>query len=338
MPPRSPAGPQPELALQRAGEEAAAAERRRAETEKTDVQKRERERELEQMRLAAQKKTQPIPSALVQATPGTAPQTASPLLPKPVTRTTGAEKPPAPTSAAPAVVARQATPAAEPTSKARQPQAAAGKPAPPVSQPASRTSPPPQIASQPPAQTSVPVPAAKVEPAVVKPPAQTSMPVPAAKVEPAVVKPPAQTSVPVPAAKVEPAVVKPPAVAAKPPAVRLAPLSGEWTLAPSAPSGSPFRPDSVTLSLSEDGNWMRGTLVGRYRTSKSSGLKRDVSFAFGGSLRSGTMKLPWSAPDGAKGEIEFIRLPNNSESLEVVWYSADRKFVFDDVVVRVKKK
>jgi hypothetical protein len=127
-------------------------------------------------------------------------------------------------------------------------------------------------------------------------------------------------------------------VAAKPPAAGLAPLTGEWTLARSFPSGSPFRPDWVTVSLFEDGNWLRGAFAGRYRTAKASGLKPEVSFVFGGPLRGGTVKLPWSAPDGVKGEIELIRLPNNSEALEVVWYLADRKFVFDDVVVRVKQK
>jgi hypothetical protein len=94
----------------------------------------------------------------------------------------------------------------------------------------------------------------------------------------------------------------------------------------------------VTLSISEEGNWVRGTLLGRYRAPKSSGLKPDVHFSFGGPLRSGTMKFPWGAGDGTKGEIEIIRLPNSSDSLEIVWYGADRKFVFKDIVVRAKKR
>jgi hypothetical protein len=94
----------------------------------------------------------------------------------------------------------------------------------------------------------------------------------------------------------------------------------------------------VTLSLSEEGNWVRGTLQGRYRAPKSSGVRPDVSFSFGGPLRSGTMKFPWGAGDGTKGEIEIIRVPNSSDSLEIVWYAADRKFVFNDIVVRARKR
>jgi hypothetical protein len=33
-----------------------------------------------------------------------------------------------------------------------------------------------------------------------------------------------------------------------------------------------------------------------------------------------------------------LRRPNNSESFEVVRYAANRKFVFDDAVVRTKKR
>jgi hypothetical protein len=131
-----------------------------------------------------------------------------------------------------------------------------------------------------------------------------------------------------PPAKVEP--VRQPAVAASP-------LSGQWTFGRTSPSGSPFPPDSVALSLSENGGVLQGTLAGRYRTPKSSGLKPDVRFSFQGPARAGNMRFPWAASDGTKGSVELIRLPNKSDSIEVVWYSQDRKFIFDDVLVRVTK-
>jgi hypothetical protein len=192
------------------------------------------------------------------------------------------------------------------------------KPAPPVVKP--ETAP-----SKPATQT------AKVEPPAPKPEP------PAVKPEPAPSKPVTQTAkVELPAPKPEPPAVKPAAAA---PAPAPPSLAGEWSLSRAVPTGSPFRPESVTLSLTEDGGWVRGTLSGRYRGApRASGVKPDVVFSFGGPVRSGNLKFSWAASDGAKGEIEFIRLPNTSESLEVVWYAADRKFVFDDVVVRTRKR
>jgi len=49
------------------------------------------------------------------------------------------------------------------------------------------------------------------------------------------------------------------------------------------------------------------------------------------------MRFPWAASDGTKGSVELIRLANRSDSLEVVWYLQDRKYIFDDVLVRVTK-
>jgi hypothetical protein len=121
------------------------------------------------------------------------------------------------------------------------------------------------------------------------------------------------------------------------PAVAAPSLSGQWTVGRASPSGSPFPPESVALSLSENGGVLQGTLAGRYRTSRASGLKPDVRFSFRGPARAGSMRFPWTASDGTKGSVELIRLPNRSDSIEVVWYSQDRKFIFDDVLVRVTK-
>jgi hypothetical protein len=231
---------------------------------------------------------------------------------------------------------------------------AAQKKTPPVLAPPAPSKPvqtakvePPAVKPEPPAVKPEPAASKPVQTAKVEPPAPKPEP-PAVKPEPPAVKPEPAASKPVQTAKVQPPAPKPetpavkPAPVTKPPAAAAAPalasLAGEWNLSRSVPSGSPFRPDSVTLSLTEDGGWVRGTLSGRYRAPRSSGAKSDVSLSFGGPVRSGSMKFAWASGDGAKGEIEFIRLPNNSESLEIVWYGADRKFVFDDVVVRTKKR
>jgi proteasome lid subunit RPN8/RPN11 len=328
-PPGSPAA----AAEQQAAEQAAAAERLRLENERQAALKRERDRELERKleakrrdeenkRLAAQKKTPPPappPAAAARPATQTAKAEPAPIKPEPAAR--------APAPPTPKVEPAAARPATQ-TVKAEPPPS---QPAPPATKPVTQTAQaePPPTKPEPATQT------AKAQSPPIQPPPPASKPVtqtvkaepPAApKVEPAPAKPEALAAKPVPAAK--------------PPAATPVPVSlaGEWSLSRSVASGSPFRPDVVTLSLTEDGGWVRGTLSGRYRAPRSSGAKPEVSFSFGGPVRSGNMKFPWAAADGSKGEIEFIRVPNNSESLEVVWYAADRKYVFNDVVVRTKKR
>jgi ribosomal protein L12E/L44/L45/RPP1/RPP2 len=312
-PPGYPAA-EPEEARKKVDEAAKEAERVRAESEKQALQKREAERALEQKRLAqrrgeeaarlaAQKKAPPVPS----------------VPPKPVSVAAGGQRPPAPSSTPPAVAEKQVAAMVKPASPAARPEIPASQPAPQVQPPAPQALPTTPPASQPPPAESKPVPPVR-------------QPVPQAPpTTPPASQPPPAESEPVPLTKSEPAAVKPAAAA-------VAPISGEWTLTRSQPSGSPFRPESVTLSISEEGNWVRGTLLGRYRAPKSSGLRPDVSFSFGGPLRSGTMKFPWGAGDGTKGEIEILRVPNSSDSLEIVWYGADRKFVFNDILVRARKR
>ncbi|HXN45636.1 MAG TPA: hypothetical protein VN893_03290 [Bryobacteraceae bacterium] len=66
-------------------------------------------------------------------------------------------------------------------------------------------------------------------------------------------------------------------------------------------------------------------------------MKPDVRFSFQGPAHAGNMRFAWASSDGTKGSIELIRLPNKVDSLEVVWYSQDKKFIFDDVLVRRTK-
>ncbi len=82
---------------------------------------------------------------------------------------------------------------------------------------------------------------------------------------------------------------------------------------------------------------IHGTLAGRYKAPKSSQMKPEIRFSFQGPLRAGSMRFPWAAADGRNGTVELIRLPNKRDSIEVVWYLQDRKFVFDDVLVRAAK-
>jgi hypothetical protein len=168
--------------------------------------------------------------------------------------------------------------------------------------------------------------------AVPPPPPATSRPEPLvsnvagrATPEP-VASPPFNTAAP--PAKVEPATQ---------PAVAAPSLSGRWTFGRTSPSGSPFPPESVSLLLLENGGVIQGSLAGRYRAPKSSGLKPDVRFSFQGPAHAGNMRFPWAGSDGTKGSVELIRLPNRSDWIEVVWYSQDRKFIFDDVLVRVAR-
>ncbi len=62
-------------------------------------------------------------------------------------------------------------------------------------------------------------------------------------------------------------------------------------------------------------------------------MKPDVRFRFQGPAHAGNLRFAWAASDGTKGSIELIRLPNRTDSLEVVRYSQGRKFIFDDVLV-----
>jgi len=234
---------------------------------------------------------------------------------------------PAPSPRSETAAARNA-----PSSPSTAAAAVRGRPLPPPA-PAS-TAPPPAAASRPVAQAVQPPP-----PTLSTPAPATSRPEPLAgnAAVPAspesVARPPASRPAPLANTAPPPARVEP----AAQPAVAAPSLSGQWTFGRTSPSGSPFPPESVALSLSENGGVLQGTLAGRYRAPRSSGLKPDVRFSFQGPARAGNMRFPWAASDGTRGSVELIRLPNRSDSIEVVWYSQDRKFIFDDVLVRVTK-
>ena len=210
--------------------------------------------------------------------------------------------------------------------------AAAKNQPPPSSAGAVRAKPQPPPAPAAPSSTS----ANKLVAQAVPPPSApaTSRPAPQlpASAEPVATPPVSRPTPPLdtvaPPARVEPAAQ---------PAVAAPSVSGQWTFGRTSSSGSPFPPESVALSLSENGGAIQGSLAGKYRAPKSSGMKPDVRFSFQGPAHAGNMRFAWASSDGTKGSIELIRLPNKVDSLEVVWYSQDKKFIFDDVLVRRTK-
>ncbi len=76
---------------------------------------------------------------------------------------------------------------------------------------------------------------------------------------------------------------------------------------------------------------VNGTLEARYRT--RSKIDR-VSFSFSGRVVNGAARFPWVSTDGRRGDVEFIRIPNAPDTLEVVWYGSDLKQPFDEIVKR----
>lgn len=211
----------------------------------------------------------------------------------------------------------------------QEPFAAAAKPQP------TPGAPPVQPGTEPEAPFTAPPPTTQQQPVQIAPSKPPEVPAPAAtaqKAPPPVVLQSAPANPP-------PSAPKPaaPAAALSPPAVVKPPsLSGQWVFSPSSPSGSPFKPEAIALSISDDGETIQGTLTGRYKVAKLGGLKPDVRLSFRGPVRPGSMHFGWGAPDGSVGSIELVRLPNNSNALEVVWYNQGRQYIFDDVLVRKK--
>lgn len=170
---------------------------------------------------------------------------------------------------------------------------------------------------------------AAADPAIVEPPpaVQTAVNAPQAGVQLPRIAPPKPTAPPptTPAAAATPPAV--PAPKPQPPRIQLA---GSWALQPNAPSTSPSPPEFVNLTVTESNGTLQGTLYARYR-----GKTGRLQFSFAGRAGSGTVRLPWTSPEGERGQIEFIRVPGSPDRVEVVWYGADPNQVFDHIVRRV---
>jgi hypothetical protein len=128
--------------------------------------------------------------------------------------------------------------------------------------------------------------------------------------------------------KAAPAPVQPP----KPVA---APLSGHWVHGADGPSGSPFPPESLLLTLNESAGQVRGSFSGSYKIPKNRKVNGRVDFQFAGPSGTGSARFPFNSADGSKGEVEIIRVPGHVDTIEVVWHSSRDQITFDDVFQRV---
>ena len=109
-------------------------------------------------------------------------------------------------------------------------------------------------------------------------------------------------------------------------------LSGRWNLQPGGYSRSPAVPQTLSIEVSEDeAGLIQGTLEARYRSQSKT---ERVSLSFAGRLVNGLARFPFNSSDGRHGEIEFIRIPNSPDTMEVVWYGSDVKQPFDEIVKR----
>jgi hypothetical protein len=125
----------------------------------------------------------------------------------------------------------------------------------------------------------------------------------------------------------QPVTAPKPAPAAPPkPSIQLA---GRWVLQPGTASRSPGTPEAVAINIIDNGGAIQGSVDARYR-----GVPRQ-SFSFSGRMAGGSARFPWTSSDGKRGQIEFIRVPNIPDMIEVVWYGPDSKQVFDHIVRKV---
>ena len=109
-------------------------------------------------------------------------------------------------------------------------------------------------------------------------------------------------------------------------------LGGRWSLQPGAFSRSPAVPQALSIDMTEDGTGVvQGTLDARYRSKSKT---ERVTLSFAGRVVNGVARFPFNASDGRRGEIEFIRIPNTPDKMEVVWYGTDLTQPFDEIVKR----
>ena len=124
----------------------------------------------------------------------------------------------------------------------------------------------------------------------------------------------------------------PPVAVAAAPKPRLD-LGGRWAMQPGSYSRSPGLPSAIDISMRESDGSVQGTLEARY---KAGSKNEKTSLLFSGKMVNGVARFPWSTKDGKSGHIEFMRVPNSPNSVEVVWYGSDNKQVFDEIVQKAK--
>lgn len=123
--------------------------------------------------------------------------------------------------------------------------------------------------------------------------------------------------------------VPPPAQPAAPAPKQNPAIGGRWTLQPGSLSRSPATPSAVDISVAENGGTVSGTLEARYKAGSKS---EKMNIRFSGKMTNGVARFPWVDKDGKRGEIEFVKVPNAPNMVEVVWYGSDAKQVFNEIV------
>ena len=110
-------------------------------------------------------------------------------------------------------------------------------------------------------------------------------------------------------------------------------LSGRWAMQPGSYSRSPAVPSAIDISVRETDGAVRGTLEANY---KAGSKNEKMSLSFSGKMVNGVARFPYLTKDGKSGHIEFMRVPNSPNSVEVVWYSSDNKQVFNEIVKKAQ--
>ncbi len=271
--------------------------------------------------------TEPPPTAAAEAEPQATGQTPGEVLTPDLAQGRRKRKRPA-----------RAEPMEENTAaRARTPKTAAAAPAPVApadttartrpSEPVKPPSEPVQTAQNSP-RLAVPVPSQGAPFEAPPLPGATSSP-PAAAPRTSQAAPGQQQAVPRPAAPAPP----PQQTAAVPVQQPRANLAGRWSLQSGGYSRSPAVPESIAVNVEDSGGAMRGTLEARYRNKNKT---EKIRFSFAGQAGNGAVRLPWTGSSGERGQIEFIRVPGAPNTVEIVWYGADSKQVFNELLTRAK--
>jgi proteasome lid subunit RPN8/RPN11 len=108
-------------------------------------------------------------------------------------------------------------------------------------------------------------------------------------------------------------------------------LGGRWVLQSGGYSRSPAVPESLAITLTDTDGAVHGTLEARYKSRSRPGR---VHFSFSGKVSNGVARFGWTSSDGQSSQIEFIRIPNSPDVVEVVWKNPETKQVFDEMLRR----
>lgn len=117
----------------------------------------------------------------------------------------------------------------------------------------------------------------------------------------------------------------PPSRPAPPPPMQ---LGGRWVLSPGSASRSPSTPESVVINAKDADGTISGSLTAKYKGGKPQQLN------FSGKMVNGMARFSFTAKDGSKGSIEFLRVPGISDMAEVVWYG-DSGAAYDHIIRKV---